>query len=80
LRNLLDISEPTAIVTKHIRQASVSSKACSILADFFLTNEISNFILTMRIYPPSDQPKGLWRGFVFYDICDCGEISCLKNL
>ena len=47
---------------------------------FFLTNETSNFISTLCIYPPSDQPKGLWRGFVFYDIYDCGEISCLKNL
>jgi len=33
---------------------------------FFLTNEIYDFILTSRIYPPSDQPQGLWRGFVFY--------------
>jgi hypothetical protein len=34
--------------------------------EFFLTNKFSDIIMHISIYPPSDQPQGLWRGFVFY--------------
>jgi len=81
LQNLLDMSEHTAIVTPaHPPSLCFFGSMLNAGGFFSLTNEISIFILKPRIYPPSDQPKGLWRGFVFYDIYDCGEISCLKNL
>jgi hypothetical protein len=46
LENMFDINGAKAILHPDIRQASVSSEACSILADFLFIRVIHSFLTT----------------------------------